>query len=142
MSFDKNFSTENAQKYFAEITNLVSSINTINQQIFQISQQYVKEGYEEYSTHLKSLFNLKSPMEALEANRKYMEHSAVKFQQLVRQRYALFQELMTALGSVKANGFTLPESVQEMLNKFKDSSNLDAFKPENWSKFTEFFKAK
>ncbi len=142
MSFEKFFSTEEAQQYFAQITNLVNSINSINQQIFQTSQQYLKEGYEEYTTHLKSLFSLKTPMEALEANRKYMEHSAVNFQQLLSQRYTLFQDLMTALNTVKSNGFKLPDQLQEMLNKFQQNSNFDAFKPENWSKFTDFFKTK
>ena len=140
MSFENLFSSDAAQQYLADIKNLVNQINQINQQIFQNGQQYIQEGYAEYSAHLQSLFTLKNPMDMFEANRKYLEHSAAKFQELVTKRYSLFQELVATINKAQANGLNLPSSVQDKMNKFKKNSSMDAFKPENWSKFSEFFK--
>lgn len=141
MSFENLFSSEAAKQYLADIKQLINEINQINQQIFQSSQQYIQEGYSEYSAHLQSLFTLKNPMEMFEANRKYLEHSTAKFQELVTRRYSLFQELVATLNKAQANGFKVPSSVQDLLSQFKRNSNIDAFKPENWSKFSEFFKS-
>lgn len=141
MSTNNPFDSEASQKYLAGITSLVNSINEINQKMIQVNKSYVEEGYKSYGEHVKSLFTLKNPMEAIELNRKYLESFSNDFKQLTATRDGLFQELVKAL-SANNNMFNLPESMKEAMAKFKGNGSLDMFKPENWSKFSEMLKFK
>lgn len=141
MSMNNPFDSETSQKYLAGITDLVNSINEINQKMIQASKAYVEEGYKAYNEHVKSLFTLKNPMEAVELNRKYLESFSSDFKDMTAKRNELFQELVKALGA-NNNMFNLPESMKDAMAKFKGNGNLDMFKPENWSKFSEMLKFK
>jgi hypothetical protein len=80
-------------------------------------------------------------MEAVELNRKYLESFSSDFKDMTAKRNELFQELVKALGA-NNNMFNLPESMKDAMAKFKGNGNLDMFKPENWSKFSEMLKFK
>ena len=99
MSTNNPFDSEASQKYLAGITSLVNSINEINQKMIQVNKSYVEEGYKSYGEHVKSLFTLKNPMEAIELNRKYLESFSSDFKQLTATRDGLFQELVKALSA-------------------------------------------
>lgn len=136
---EKMFTQENCAENYLEAVRIMNKINEINFQLVDLSKMYFKDGCDGYTEHLKSLVNLKSPMDALELNRKYMQNHAENFQQLTKQRHTLFLEFIEIIKDVKLKGFALPKELSDLLDKFKDGKNFAFFKPEYWSTLNKAF---
>ena len=125
---EKMFTQENCAEKYLEAVRIMNKINEINFQLVDLSKMYFKDGCDGYTEHLKSLVNLKSPMDALELNRKYMQNHAENFQQLTKQRHTLFLEFIEII-----------KELSDLLDKFKDGKNFAFFKPEYWSTLNKAF---
>ena len=136
MNENTTFNPESYQQYVDTITDLVKSINQLNQDIYGAHQSFAQEGYLAYGEHMQSLMTVTNPLDYFKLHQKFINESSTRFQRLANKRYKLVSELSQKLNAKDSIMFLFPAQIQDEIKKFSMDGNIEVINPEIWAKFT------